>query len=295
VKFGAVFPTCDLGNDPVAIRDFAQAAEDLGYAHLLIYDHVLGATHELRTPPLTGPYTERDPFHEPMVLLAYLAGLTSRIELATGVLVLPQRQTALVAKQAAELSILSRDRFRLGVGSGWNPVEYQALGVPFEDRGDRLEAQVALLRRLWSEPLVELIDPFHRVDRASILPRPESPIPIWFGGMGARPLRRAARLGDGFIFGGTHRPIREAAARLREELERSGRADVPFGIETQLGFGLGEGAWQRAVELWGPLGLTHLSVRTMSTGAAWSAEPDPGFTRPGEHVAALEQFIRSLR
>jgi len=206
LELGAVLPTCEIGNDPDAIRDFAQTAEGLGYSHLLIYDHVLGAAHEDRDPPLTGPYTEADAFHEPMVLLGYLAAVTSRIELATGVLILSQRQTALVAKQAAELAILSRGRFRLGVGSGWNPVEYESLGVPFEGRGERLEAQVDLMRRLWSEPLLDHEDAFHRIDRASILPRPERPIPIWFGGMGKRPISRAARIGDGFTFGGINQP-----------------------------------------------------------------------------------------
>jgi probable F420-dependent oxidoreductase len=295
VELGAVLPTCEIGNDPGAIRDFAQTAEGLGYSHLLIYDHVLGAVHEDRDPPLTGPYTEADAFHEPMVLLGYLAGVTSRIELATGVLILSQRQTALVAKQAAELAILSRGRFRLGVGSGWNPVEYEALGVPFEGRGERLEAQVELMRRLWSEPLLDHEDAFHRIDRASILPRPERPIPIWFGGMGKRPIRRAARIGDGFTFGGINRPIREAAAQLREELARYGRGDAPFGVETQVGFGLGPDAWRQAVERWMPLGLTHLSLRTMSTAANWIREPDPGFTSPAEHIAALDRFASELR
>ena len=295
MKFGAVLPTNEIGNDPIVIRDYAQTAEGLGYSHLLLYDHVIGAEHRDREPALVGPYSERDAFHEPLMLLAHLAAVTQRIELATGVLILPQRQTALVAKQAGELSILSGGRFRMGVGTGWNWVEYDALGVPFEDRGARLEAQVELMRRLWSEPLVDHTDPYHRIERASILPRPAEPIPIWFGGMGPRPIDRAARIGDGFIFGTAHESALGLAARLREALAREGREQSDFGCEALIGYGLGEDVWHRAIELWRPHGLTHLTVRTLSTGTRWNREPDPGLTTPQEHIAALERFIGELR
>ena len=295
MKFGVVLPTCEIGNDPIAVRDFAQTAEELGYSRLVLYDHVLGAEHRNREPALEGPYDESDAFHEPMVLLGYLAAVTKRIELATGVLVLPQRQTALVAKQAAELSLLSGGRFSLGVGTGWNWVEYAALGVPFEDRGRRFEAQIELMRRLWTEPVLDHEDPYHRIERAGILPRPVEPIPIWCGGMGLRPIRRAARIADGFTFGGTHESIRKRAHRLREELAARGRADAAFGCETVIGFGHGPDAWRSALERWQQVGLTHFSVRTMSTGSEWSREPDPGFTTPAEHIASLERFISELR
>lgn len=295
MKFGAVLPTCEIGNDPTALRDFAQAAEELGYDHLLLYDHVLGAEHRDREPALEGPYDENDAFHEPMTLFAYLAAVTSRIELATGVLILPQRQTVLVAKQAAELALLSEGRFRLGVGSGWSPVEYRALGIPFEDRGPRLEAQVELMRQLWSEPVLDHEDDYHRIDRAGLLPRPAAPIPIWFGGMGSRPIRRAARLGDGFTFGGTHESIRARALLLREELVKQGRADAPFGCETQIGYGHGPEIWHKALARWEDVGLTHFSVRTMSTGSSWSREPDPGLTTVADHIAGLERFVSELR
>ena len=178
LRFGAVFPTSDIGDDPIAIRDYAQGLEELGYDHLIAYDHVLGAEHADREPALTGPYDEHTAFHEPFVLFGYLAGLTRALELIAGVIVLPQRQTALVAKQAAEVAILSSGRLRLGVGTGWNWVEYDALGVPFRGRAERLEEQVELLRRLWAEPLVTTHTGFHDIERAGILPRPAATIPI---------------------------------------------------------------------------------------------------------------------
>lgn len=152
MDLGVVFPTTQIGNDPAVIRDFAQTAEGLGYRRLTTYDHVLGAVHADRDPPLPGPYTQDDPFHEPLVLFGFLAACTTVIELDAAVLVLPQRQTALVAKQAAEVDVLSAGRLVLAVGTGWNFVEYESLGMPFAARGRRLDEQVDLLRRLWREP-----------------------------------------------------------------------------------------------------------------------------------------------
>src|SRR6185437_9886180 len=200
MEIGVVYPQIELGEDPNAVRRIGKAVEDLGFDYLLAYDHVLGAVHDDRTPPLPGPYTERDPFHDPLVMFGYLAGITERIGLATGVLILPQRQTALVARQAADVDLLSGGRLRLGVGIGWNHVEYDALGQDFRTRGAREEEQVQLLRKLWSEPLVSFDGRFDHIDRACINPRPRRPIPIWFGGFVEAAYRRAARLGDGFIF-----------------------------------------------------------------------------------------------
>src|SRR6185295_9430773 len=151
MDIGVVYPQIELGGDPTAVREIGRAVEDLGFDHLLAYDHVLGAVHTDRMPPLTGPYTERDPFHDPFVMFAYLAGLTERIQFATGVLILPQRQTALVARQAADVDLLSGGRLRLGVGVGWSHVEYEALGQNFRTRGAREEEQIDLLRRLFNE------------------------------------------------------------------------------------------------------------------------------------------------
>jgi probable F420-dependent oxidoreductase len=294
MKIGAVFPTCEIGNDPGAIRDFAQTAEGLGYSHLVVYDHVLGAVHSGREPKLGGPYTERDPFHEPFVLYGFLAAVTERIDLATGVIILPQRQTALVAKQAAEVAVLSRGRLRLGVGTGWNWVEYEALNESFATRGKRLDEQVELLRRLWSGEPIDFEGRYHRVDRAGILPAPPGPIPIWFGGFTPAAIRRAARIGDGFLFGAATRPMQELCRALRAELAAAGRADAPFGIESVIHYAEGPERWRAAAAAWKALGATHFSMRAMDTGVALMGEKPAGFTTPRQHIDALEPFIRAL-
>src|SRR5947207_13234197 len=205
MRIGVVFPQTEIGDDPIAIRDYAQAAEQLGYQHLLIYDHVLGASIANR-PDWRGPYTSDTLFHEPFVLFGYLAGLTKRIELVTGVIVLPQRQTALVAKQAAEIDVLSGGRLRLGIGVGWNEVEYEALGQDFHTRGRRSVEQIAVLRALLTQEVVDFHGHWHHITHAGLNPQPvQRPIPIWFGvGSSQNPyppeavLRRVARLADGW-------------------------------------------------------------------------------------------------
>jgi probable F420-dependent oxidoreductase len=295
MKIGAVFPTCEIGNDPGAIRDFAQTAEGLGYSHLVVYDHVLGAVHHGREPKLGGPYTERDPFHEPFVLYGFLAAVTERIELATGVIILPQRQTALVAKQAAEVAVLSRGRLRLGVGTGWNWVEYEALNESFATRGKRLDEQVELLRLLWRGEPIDFEGRYHRVDRAGLLPAPPGPIPIWFGGFTPAAIRRAARLGDGFLFGAATRPMQDLCRALRAELVAAGRADAPFGVESVIHYAEGPERWPAAAAAWKALGATHFSMRAMDTGVALMGEKPAGFTTPRQHIEALEPFIRAVR
>ena len=230
MKLGTVYPQIELNGDPEAFRRIGLATEALGYDHFLIYDHVLGAVHEGRDPPLFGPYNEKTPFHEPMVALGYLAALTRKIELVTGIVILPQRQTALVAKQAAELDILSGGRLTLGVGTGWNYVEYEALGEDFKTRGRKLDEQIPYLRRLWSEDVVSHQGRFDRVDRAGILPRPKRQIPIWCGGFIEAAYRRAARLADGFIFAmGFEDSNLEAWDRVRDLLREEGRPVDGFG------------------------------------------------------------------
>ena len=212
MRLGATFPQTEIGSDPVAVRDFAQAVEAADYDYLLAYDHVLGADptkHEL-----TGPYTHRSMFHEPFVLFGYLAGLTQRIDLVTGIIILPQRQTAIVAKQAAEVDVLSGGRLILGIGIGWNQVEYEVLGADFHTRGRRSEEQVQLLRRLWDEELVTFEGEFDTVRDAGILPRPERHIPIWFGGGAASVLRRVGAYGDGWLPLGRGTPEEAIAAAL---------------------------------------------------------------------------------
>jgi probable F420-dependent oxidoreductase len=289
-----VFPTTEIGSDPIAIRDFAQAAEALGYVRLTTYDHVLGADHADRTPPLTGPYTQDDAFHEPMVLFGYLAGLTSTIELATGVLILPQRQAVLVAKQAAEVDLLSGGRLVLGVGTGWNHVEYTALGTHFGTRARRLDEQVAVMRSLWADDVVDFDGEFHRVARAALVPRPARQIPVWFGGSKPAAYQRAARLGDGFVFGRSGPTVVEALGTLHGLLATEGRDPATFGSEAIIDYALGPDVWHEHVDAWEAAGGTIMSMRAMSTGAAYIKSPVPNFTAADQHVKALERFIHEF-
>ena len=295
MRFGAVFPTTEIGNDPIAVRDFAQAAEALGYVRLTAYDHVLGADHAERTPPLTGPYNQNDPFHEPMVLFGYLAGLTSTIELATGVLILPQRQAVLVAKQAAEVDLLSGGRLVLGVGTGWNHVEYSALGTSFGTRARRMEEQVGVLRALWGHELVDFTGEFHRIDRAALVPRPDRPIPVWFGGSKLGSLRRAARIGDGFIFGRSGPTVVEALTTLRSLLVEQGRDPATFGSEMLIDYALGPNTWHEHAAAFEQAGGSMISMRAMSTGSAYMKVRVPDFSSPAQHLEALEVFMREMR
>lgn len=293
LNVGVVFPTSEIGNDPKAIRDFAQAAEDLGYHHIVAYDHVLGASKTDRVPPLMGPYDEHDSFHEPLILLGYLAGRTTAIELVTGVLVLPQRQTALVAKQATEIDVLSGGRMRLGVGLGWNHVEYEALGVSFERRGDRLVEQIDVLRRLWTEESVEVSGSFHRIDRASILPRPTRPLPVWMGGTTAAARRRAAKVADGFIFGFSGAAVCKEACEIHELLERDDRDPTSFGLQAMLDFAKGPSVWETEIAQWRSVGGTHISMRITSPPALATAASRA--YAPADHIRRLEEFMRAVQ
>ena len=267
MNIGAIFPQIEIGSDPVAVRDYAQAAESLGYSHLLVYDHVLGAGTSQR-PNWRGPYTSAHMFHEPFVLFGYLAGLTTRIELVTGVIILPQRQTALVAKQAAEVDVLSGGRLRLGVGVGWNPVEYGALKEDFSNRGKRIEEQIALLRALWSETAVTFKGEWHEVRDAGINPVPvRRSIPIWIGGGADVVLRRIARIGDGWFPQMKPEDAREPIEKLRAYTQEAGRDPQAVGIEARIS--LREGgpdAWRKQLEAWRALGATHVGVNTMGMG-----------------------------
>lgn len=290
LKIGTVFPTCEIGDDPFAVRDFAQAAEELGYSHIITYDHVLGAEHADRDPVLLGPYTEKDAFHEPMVLFGYLAALTQKIRLVSGVLILPQRQTALVAKQAVQLSVLSRGRFTLGVGTGWNWVEYESLNEEYASRGKRMDEQVELLRRFFDEPIVEFEGLYHKVTRAGLLPRPAGRIPIWFGGFSPPAIRRAARCGDGFLFGSASQPMQDLCASLVDGLEKTGRREG-FEIDTVLHYSEGEERWRALAQAWHDLGATHFSMRAMDTGTHLMGEKPAGFKTVADHIEGLQRFI----
>jgi probable F420-dependent oxidoreductase len=246
MRIGVVFPQTEIGADPSGVRDYAQAVEQLGYRHILVYDHVLGASTSSR-PDWKGAYNSEDMFHEVFVLYGYLAAITQTVELVTGVLVLPQRQTALVAKQAAEIDILSGGRLRLGIGVGWNAVEYQALNENFHNRGARSEEQIALLRALWSEPVVTFKGRWHTVEDAGLNPLPvQRPIPIWIGGYSEVTLRRTARLADGYFPAGkpADDQVRAAIEQLYSYLREAGRDVASFGLEARLSLGqVPESGW----------------------------------------------------
>jgi probable F420-dependent oxidoreductase len=282
MRLGVVFPQTEIGSDPGAIKDYAQTAEELGFRHILAYDHVIGANPASR-PGWRPPYTYLDPFHEPLVLVGYLAGLTKRLELVTGVLILPQRQTVLVAKQAAEVDVLSGGRLRLGIGIGWNPVEYEALGADFKNRGRRSEEQVEVLRKLWTEELVTFNGLWHKITDAGINPLPvQRPIPVWFGGSDDRVLRRLAKLGDGwFPLLAPDEKCRAMIDKIRDYAKEFGRDPGLIGIEGRISYGQGSPeAWLKEIEAWKRLGATHVSLNTMKAG----------LNRPGAHVEAIRRF-----
>jgi probable F420-dependent oxidoreductase len=262
MRLNAFFPTRDIGSEPAKIRDWAQAAEDLGYAGIEVADHVFGATARDGWTPL---YNEKDPFHETFVTLGFLAAVTSTIRLSSGVLILPQRQTGLVAKQAAEADILCGGRLRLGVGVGWNFVEYQALGMDWNTRGARQAEQIEVLRRLWTDDVVTFRGRFHDLKEVSIIPAPiQRPIPIWLGGSSDAAVKRAARLGDGWM------PIMapdEAApkiAALRQHLKALGRDPASFGIEGWLRMHEADPArWAAAADGWRRLGADLVMLYPM--------------------------------
>ncbi|MER5291813.1 LLM class F420-dependent oxidoreductase [Streptomyces pharetrae] len=273
LRLGAVFPHLEIGPDPGAVRDWAQAVEDAGFDHVSAFDHVLGVGTGSR-PGWYG-FTSEHLFHEVFVLFGYLAGVTRTLELATGVLVLPQRQTALVAKQAAEVDVLSGGRLRLGVGVGWNKVEYDALGASFHDRGARSAEQVQLLRRLWAEPTVTFEGRWDRVDDAGILPRPpRGRIPVWFGGNAEPVLRRAGELGDGWLpLRAPDEKARAMVGRVRSYALQAGRDPAELGFEARLELSrVPEAKWPDFVAGWRDLGATHLSLNTMGLGLATADE-----------------------
>jgi probable F420-dependent oxidoreductase len=282
LRLGVVFPQTEIGADPAGIRQYVTAVESAGFDHIAIYDHVLGAS---RRPTLAGPYTLADPFHEVMVLYGYVAAITTRIELATEILVLPQRQTALVAKQAAQIDLLSGGRLRLGVGIGWNWVEYEALGMDFRNRGQRLEEQIELMRELWSTPEVTFKGRHQTVSAAGLNPLPSRRIPVWIGDTADVGLKRAARVADGWQSEvGLGPDLEDSLSRLRSYLAEEGRDPAAFGIAGEVELG-GSGVDQAVddVRKWAALGATHVSLTTMGHG----------LSGPDDHLAPLIQFKRA--
>ena len=263
MQISAWFPTRDIGTDPVRVRDWAQAAEELGYDHIEVPDHVFGATARDGWSPR---YTEQDPFHETFVTLGFLAAVTTTIGLASGVLILPQRQTGVVAKQAAQVDILSGGRLRLGVGVGWNHVEYEALNEDWKTRGARQREQVEVLKKLWCDDLVTYQGRFHHFTEVNITPRPvQRPIPIWFGGSSDAVVKRAAQIGDGWMPIMT--PDHEAEAKLEQlqnHLSDCGRDASAFGIEGWLRMDKADpDEWGAAAEGWRKLGADIVMLYPM--------------------------------
>jgi probable F420-dependent oxidoreductase len=285
MEFGAVLPHNEIGTDPGALRAYAQGVEALGATHLLIYDHVLGADPN-RPGGWKGAYDKDVAFHEPFTTFAFIAAVTERLEMITTVLILPQRQTALVAKQAAEVAILSNDRLRLGIGTGWNRIEYEALNEDFHTRGRRQAEQVTLLRRLWQEDSLTFAGEFHTVSAASINPRPAKPIPIWFGGSAPALLERCARLGDGWIpLMGANDAARACIDTIREHRQRAGLSMTGFGIQAQAQYAGGTPErWAGHARKWAELGATHLAIATHNAGPT---DIDGHLRRVAEYLDAV--------
>jgi probable F420-dependent oxidoreductase len=286
MQLGLVYPQTEYPPDPSAIRDYAQTAEALSFTHVLAYDHVLGANPD-RPGGWRGPYTYHDPFIEPFLLFTYMAAATTRLGFIPGVLILPQRETALVAKQAATLDVLCGGRLRLGVGVGWNEVEYVALGQNFHTRGQRQEEQIEVLRLLWTQELVTYKGRWHDIPDAGLNPVPvQRPIPLWFGGHADVVLRRVARLGDGWLPGfRTAEAARDHLATLDRYIAEAGRSRVGVGLEARLHWGNGDlDALGRTLEGWRAAGATHVSLNTMGAG----------FTTAQEHLAAIRVFGENM-
>jgi probable F420-dependent oxidoreductase len=284
MRIGVVFPQTEIGADPYYVRDYAQAADELGLSHLLAYDHVIGANPASRAG-WKPPYSHLDIFHEPFVLFGYLAGVTKKIEFVTGIIILPQRQTVLVAKQAAALDVLSGGRLRFGIGIGWNPVEYEALGEDFNNRGRRSEEQIEVLRKLWTQELVTFQGRWHKITDAGINPLPiQRPIPIWFGGSDERALRRLARLGDGwFPLLGPDEKCRMMIEKIRSYANDAGRNPNDIGIEGRISYGQGSpDSWRKDLAAWKSLGATHVSFNTMKAG----------LNSPSAHIEAIRRFSK---
>jgi probable F420-dependent oxidoreductase len=286
MKYGVVYPQTEYGNDPYAIRDYAQKVEELGYSHILAYDHVVGVNPE-RPEKWQGPYTYQTPFQSPFLLFSYMAAVTEKVEFTTGILILPQRQATLVAKQAATLDVLSGGRLRLGVGLGWNNPEYVALGENFHNRGIRIEEQVTLMRQLWTQPLVKFSGLWHTIPDAGLNPLPiQQPIPIWFGGHANRVLRRLAVMGDGWMPGYRDpQKLLPELNKLESYLNEAGRDRSDLGIDVRIHYNDGDSnKWKQTAREWHEIGVSHITFNTMNAG----------FQSPNEHLDALQLFATVL-
>lgn len=301
MRIGTIFPQFEIGVDPAGVRDYAQAAEDLGYAHLTSFDQIIGLDKHSR-PDWTYVHDAEDMFHEVMVMFGYIAALTSRIELVTGILVAPQRSTALVAKQAAEVDVLSGGRLRLGVGVGVKPEEFEACGFAFSDRGKRIDEQIDLMRQLWQHDIIDYEGAFHRVERGGINPLPvQRPIPVWIGGISRAAIRRTAEIGDGWLpnfqaddFG------RKAIEAMWEKAEACGRDPKSIGIEASVTIiDRDPGQLAEEIETWRDMGATHISVSTLperwiEEEGRWNKSDVPPLGDPQKHIDAIRRFREDL-
>lgn len=288
MRIGVIFPQTEIGSDPGIIREYTEAVESLGYDHLLVFDHVLGVDTG-NYPAWSGVYRLEDQFHEPFVLFGYMAAITKRIELTTGIVILPQRQTALVAKQAAEVDVLTNGRLRLGIGIGWNHVEYEALGENFHNRGVRSEEQIVLMRKLWTEESVNFSGKWHTIPHAGLNPMPvQQPIPIWLGGGNELVLKRIGRIGDGWISNVRYtdgvNPLEPMLEIIHSSAEEAGRNPKEIGIESWISARDGSPYdWVEAATRWKEFGSTHISLNTM--GARFT---------PEQHIDAVRRFKEAL-
>jgi probable F420-dependent oxidoreductase len=295
MKAGVIFPQTECGTDVAAIGAFVHTVESMGFDHLFVADHVLGADPKFHSHPSLATYSHEAVVHEALTLMAYLAAITSRLTLATGILILPQRQTALVAKQAAEIDVLSGGRLRLGIGVGWNAVEFEALNETFENRGRRSAEQVAVLRALWTQPVVDFRGEFHRISHAGLNPMPiQRPIPIWFG-VGSRDhpvppdaaLRRIARLADGWS--PNFPPDASGAAlvaRVHAYAREVGRDPATLPLEGRIRLaGQDSDGWAKQVEAWRALGATSVIAEPRNAGLKF----------PDGHLEVLRRFRATLQ
>lgn len=281
---GVVFPQKHFFGTQDDLRTFATDVESLGFAHVVAYDHVLGASTDTR-PDWRGPYSSDDPFIEPFMLFAYMAAVAPSLEYATGVIILPQRQTALVAKQAANVDFLTGGKFRLGVGIGWNPVEFEGLNEEFHTRGRRLSEQVDVIRQLTSQEVIDYTGQWHRIDHAGIRPLGiQRPVPVWIGGSAEVAIRRGARIGDGFMLNGsTFEAFEPALAILRDELSRQGRDYETYGVDARIDVSTNDpDAWKREFDRARDASLSHVTLATVSAA----------FPEFGQHVERLAKAKR---
>lgn len=285
MRVGVVFPQTELGGDPGAIRAYGQGIEELGYRHLLAYDHVVGADPAVHTG-WDKAYDVQTTFSEPLVMFGYLAAITQKVELVTGVIILPQRQTVLVAKQAAEVDLLSGGRLRLGVGVGWNAVEFEALGADFTNRGKRSDEQIELLRKMWSEQSVSFTGQYHSVTGAGLGPLPvQRPIPVWIGAASAPGYKRAGRLADGwFPLVEPGDELEKAKDIVEQAAHDAGRDPAEIGMEGRIIYTGSLDAVADELAQWKDADATHVAISTM----------DAGLESVDDHLAVLAAVAESI-